>query len=234
MAKATAKDAAPASKAFSFSETEINVLKNFSTINPSMVIDPTGFKVINNSKSVIGNYPFAKAYDFPVFGIYETSEFLTALGAMEKPQIEVEAKAINIVDGTNKLTYYTTATDLLPAVPDVGAKFDKLDCELEFTITADKLAYLLKMATILKSKYLFFESDKKVIRITAGDELATSQNNFEAVIEGGITANRLTAPVKVILADFKILPGEYAVKLSTKISKWSGTNGVDYFVGTSA
>jgi hypothetical protein len=226
------KDDTP--KAFNFTETEINVLKNFASINPSMVFEGTGFKVINNSKSVIGLYPFAKSYDFPTFGIYECSEFLTALGAMDKPQIEVEAKQITIVDGTNRLTYYTTATDLLPVVPDVGSKFSKLDCELEFTITADKLAYLLKMATILKSKYLFFESDKKCIRITAGDELATSQNNFEALIEGGITANRLTAPVKIILADFKILPGEYAVKLSPKISKWSNLTGIDYFVGTSA
>jgi len=219
---------------FMYTESEINCLKNFSTINTSMILEPDGFKVINNSKSVIGFCKFETPYEYEPFGIYETSEFLTALGAMDKPQVEVNAKYLNIVDGDASLKYFTTAKDLLPTVPDVGKKFDALECELEFTITADKLAFLLKMATILKSKYIFFESDKKKIRLTAGDELNSSSNNYEVTIEEGIKSNSLTAPVKVVLADFKIMPGAYTVKLSTKISKWSNTNGIDYFIGVAS
>lgn len=219
---------------FNYTEAEINVLKNFATINPSMILDPTGFKVINTSKSVIGNYSFAKPYDFEEYGIYEATDFLAALGAMDNPQIEVKDKYIVIVDGTSKLKYFTTAKDLLPVVPDVGKKFDTLEPELDFSITSDKLAALLKMAGILKSKYIFFESDKKKIRITAGDELESSNNNYEVIIESGIKANKLSSPVKIILADFKILPGEYKVQLHPKISKWENMTGVTYFVSCQA
>ena len=49
---------------FQFNEKETNILKNFAAINPSMIVEPTGLKVINNSKSVIGFYEFEQSYDF--------------------------------------------------------------------------------------------------------------------------------------------------------------------------
>jgi len=216
---------------FQFTSKETEVLKNFAGINPSMIVESKGFKVINNSKSVIGFYNFEKEYDFVAFGLYETNEFLTIVSALGTPDIEVSEKFLSIVNGKDKVKYFTTAQNLLPKVPNVGKKFEDLECELEFNIPADKLNLLLKMAGILKSKYLFFETDKKKIRITAGDELESSGNNFEVLLEEGITSNNLKEPVKITLADFKIIPSEYQVKLSTKISKWSSTLGVDYFVG---
>ncbi len=219
---------------FQFNEKETGVLQNFAGINPSMIVDSKGFKVINNAKSVIGFYSFEKPYDFEDFGLYETNEFLTILKALESPEIEVSDKYLSISTGKDKVKYFTTAQNLLPKVPDVSKKFSDVECEMVFSLSADKLNLLLKMAGILKSKFLFFETDKKKIRITAGDELESSGNNFEVVIEEGITSNKLTEPVKIILADFKIMPGEYKVQLSTKISKWECVNGVDYYVGVAA
>jgi len=219
---------------FQFTEKEITVLKNFAGVNPSMIVDAKGFKVINNSKSVIGFYDFDKEYSFEDFGLYETNEFLTIIGAMGNPEIDVNEKYLTIANGKDKVKYFTTAQNLLPKVPNVANKFKDIECELQFTISADKLNLILKMAGILKSKYIFFESDKKKIRITAGDELESSGNNFEVVLEEGITANNLKEAVKITLADFKIIPSEYKVELSTKISKWTSTLGVEYFVGVAA
>ena len=47
-------------------------------------------------------------------------------------------------------------------------------------------------------------------------------------------AAKLAAPAKIILADFKILPGEYKAQLHPKISKWENMSGVDYFVSCQA
>ncbi|NCP97674.1 hypothetical protein GW820_02185, partial [archaeon] len=92
-------------KSFMYTDTEITVLRNFSSINTSMVLKGTGFSVINNSKSVIGNFEFEQPYDYESFGIYETSEFLTALNAMKDPKIVVSEKYLTIMDGTSKLKY---------------------------------------------------------------------------------------------------------------------------------
>ncbi|NCP97675.1 hypothetical protein GW820_02190, partial [archaeon] len=92
----------------------------------------------------------------------------------------------------------------------------------------------LKMASILKSKFLFFETDSKKIRITAGDELSSSNNSYVVEISDCIKSNRLDAPVKIALEFFKLIPSDYNVSLSKKISKWVSPNGIVYYVGCSA
>ena len=219
-------------KPFAFSESEINVLKNFASINPSMIIHPDRFEVLNNAKSVVGKYNFEKAYDFEAFGIYECSEFLSILGAMKNPEIEVQEKCIVIKDGSSKIRYFTTAKDLLPQVPQVDANFANVKCGLCFDLPADKLASLFKMSTILKAGFVFFETDKKKVRITVADELVSTNNSFDVTIDDGIKTNELEKALKIPLTDLKILPGGYSVELSTsKISKWNSIGGVTYYVG---
>ena len=49
---------------FQFSTKELEVLKNFASINQSMIVEQTGFKVKNNSNSVLGFYTYDKPYEF--------------------------------------------------------------------------------------------------------------------------------------------------------------------------
>lgn len=219
---------------FSFDDKTMKVLANFSAINPSMIIQPDKLSVINNTNSCIGLYPFAKGFDFEEFGLYEAPEFLSALSVFDTPpNIEVKDKYLSISSKDNKLKYFTTAKNLLPTVPDIESKFSKVQCGLEFTLSADKLALINKISSILKSKYIFFETQKKKILITIANELESSNNSYELFIEDDITTNELSEPVKIELNDFKILPGEYKIALSTKISKWANLNGATYYLACS-
>ena len=113
------------STSFSFDDKTIKVLANFAAINPSMIIQPDKLSVINTTNSCIGFYPFATSYDFEEFGLYEAPEFLSAIGVFDtSPNIEVNDKYLMISGKNDKLKYFTTAKNLLPNVPDVGAKFD--------------------------------------------------------------------------------------------------------------
>jgi hypothetical protein len=220
---------------FTPDEKVVKIMANFAGINPSMLIEPERLAVISNAKSVVANYKFPTPYTFEPFGLYDSSDALNIINALTKPEIEVKDKFINIIGANNdKVKYYTTATDLVPKVPDVEAKFAKVDCLLEFQLTADKLAVIQKMIGILKSKYLFLETEGKQIRLTIGDELESSGNNYDLVVVDGITTNNLDAPIKVALVDFKILPGEYNIKINKKITKWENLNGVIYYITTAA
>jgi hypothetical protein len=216
---------------FSFTDTELKILANFASINPSMIITPAGFEVINNSKSVIGFYKFETPYTYEQFGLYETPEFLTALSAIDQPAIEVKDKFVQISGKADKLKYYTTAQELLPKVPNVSEKFAKVTLALEFSLSADKLAILNKMANILKAKFIFFETDGDAVRVTVADELESSANSYNILITDGIKQNELANPVKIALADFKLMPGDYEIKLAEKISRWESMTGVEYYVG---
>ena len=219
---------------FTFDEKTIKILSNFASINPSMVIQPDQLSVINGSDSCIGFYTFSTPLDFNEFGLYEAPEFLSALSVFDTaPAIDVKDKYLVISGKNDKLKYFTTAKNLIPVVPDVKSKFEKVQCGLEFTLSADKLAVINKFSSILKSKYIFFETEKKRIRVTIANELESSNNSYELFIEDDIKSNKLEAPVKISLDDFKILPGEYTISLSPKISRWTNLNGATYYLACS-
>lgn len=228
---------------FNFDEQTLKILGNFSTINPSMLVEPDRLSVMNLSKSVVGMYKFDKPYSFDSFGLYDTADFLSVLSAMKKSQnmnIEDKDKYLLITSDNDRLTYYTTAKDMILKVPDIDVLFKDANFEMEFSLPNDRLAIIKQMASILKSKFLFFETDNKRIRITVGDELESSSNNFEVFIETGIVKNELSESVKLPLADFKIINGDYTIKIANKIvkgkskffSQWKNLNGVDYLVAT--
>lgn len=213
----------------------IKIMANFASINPSMLIEPDKLAVMNNSKSVVARYTFDPAFTFEPFGLYDTQDALGIINAMSKPDIEVYDKYINIVGANDdKVRYYTTAANLVPKVPDVGIGFAKLPVFLNFAIPADKLAIILKMSQILKSKFIFFETEGKRIRVTVGDELESSGNNYDIMIQDGITENCLDTVVQIPLIDFKILPGEYNVTIGKRSTKWENLNGVVYYISTAA
>lgn len=216
-----------------FSDKDLKVLANFASINPSLIVYGDKVAVINASKSVVGEYRFEEPFKFKSFGLYECGEFLQAYQAIDKPSFEVFDKHVLISGQSDRLIYYTSPENVIPVVPNVSEKFNKVECDLVFSLSADKLAILNKMAGILKTKYLFFESTEAGVRLTVSDELESSANSYDISVTENIQTNNLTTPVKLALADFKVLPGDYEIKLSSKISKWSNTAGVEYYLGTS-
>jgi len=219
-----------------FSETELSILSNFAKINPSQIIKPTGFGAKEPSASIVGVYDFEEEYDFEPFGIYEVPMFLQALEAFDKPKIEVKADRVIIKEGSSKIQFFTTPLDLIKnsEVPNIAPKFDKLDCELDFDLPADKLATIFKTAAVFKAKYLFLESDKKGVRLTvSSDTPGSSANSFEIMIRDNVRNNELDGTVlKIPFSELRIIPGDYTIKASAKkISKWTCFNDVIYYVG---
>lgn len=215
-----------------FTDYEIKVLQNFAGINPSIIVEPDKLQVKNIANSVIGVYPFDSPHDFEMFGIYETQDFLSVMSVLDKPEFEVHDKYLTIKGSNNdKVRYFTTALDLIQKVPKIEDKFKTIDCELQFSLPADKLAIINKMISILKAKFIFFETIDKKIRITVGDDLDSSLNNYEIDIEDNIKSNCLPSATQINVLDFKILPGDYDVKISTKkITKWTNYNNVSYYI----
>ncbi len=222
---------------FSFDEKTLKILSNFASIHSSMVIQKDKLSVVNNSNSCIGLYNFPEPYDFNEFGLYDTQEFLSAISVFETfPEINVKDNYLDISSKENKLKYFTTAKELIPKVIDLEDQFNKLDPDLVFNLSADKLALINKISSIIKSKYVFFESRKKKILITVCNELESSNNSYELYIDD-IEVNNLEKPVKIELDNFKMLPGEYKIEMKVKnskmMSRWSNLNGVKYFIAGS-
>jgi hypothetical protein len=227
---------------FSFTDLQVKVLSNFATINPSILIAPDRLTAMNDTNSVIGIYEYDTAFTFEPWGLYDTQDFLTIHSAMVKPEIDkIDDKLMINITGSNndKVRYFTTAENLILPIPDIEGLFSKLDVVADFSLSADKLAIINKMASILKTKFVFFETDGKKIRITVGNELTSTGNNYEIEVDDGIKVNNLTDPIKIPILDFKVIPGEYEVKISSgatksgrvkSMTKWVNLNNVVYYI----
>lgn len=226
---------------FKFSEKTMAVLKNFSQINPQIYIEADKVEVINGSFSLLGSYHFDEP--LPVkdgIGIYEINEFIAILSAYKNPDITLHEGYVVISDGSSKSQYWTTARNLLPKVliqqkytsDDVRSRLGSIGCELEFILPAEKLNFLLKMAALQKAEYIFFESDGEKIRITVGDALESTNNTHDTTIDVDIKTNKLAAPVRCNMAEFKLMPADYTATISSKgITYWKSALGVEYFIG---
>lgn len=231
---------------FNFNEEELKILANFSSINQQMLVEPDKFSVMSVSKAVLANYPFTTPYTFSSFGLYNTSDFLSLMSVMKKAQIEVKPKCLSITSDQDRLTYYTTAAELVPKVPDTDKVFASLDYDLEFSLPADRLSIIMKVIPQLKAKFMFFETvelnNTTMVRITIGDELETSATNYELFIKDDVKINKLSEAVCISLEDLKLLQGEYQIGIARKevkgktkyFSKWANLNGVTYYVATEA
>lgn len=230
------------SKMFKYTDEEMIVLKNFAAINPNMIILPDKFTVINGlKKSVIAYYQFEKPYDYSPYGIYDLNEFRNLMDQMDEWELHVKERYVAILDKGNnsEVKYNLTANKYLPEISErVPENFEKTSKELEFKLTAEKLSSLVKITSILNSERIYFRNDPKgrLQMISAGVNLEESINPFEITLQkDDIEVNNLGDDVLYFDAkEFKILPGEYSVKIAAKgISHWHNelSPQVDYYIG---
>lgn len=87
------------------SENTINILKNYSVINPSLLVKPGNvLSTVSPVKSI-----FAKATveeNFPSqFAIYELSKFLGVVSLFNEPELDFGEKQMTIISGSQSLNY---------------------------------------------------------------------------------------------------------------------------------
>ena len=91
----------------SLSKNTLDVLKNFSSINSSIVFrEGSTVRTISNAENILAK--FTGEEFFPTdFAIYDLSQFLGGLSLFNDPQLEFTSKDfVNIKGGRNSAKYY--------------------------------------------------------------------------------------------------------------------------------
>jgi hypothetical protein len=227
---------------FKFTETQIQVLKNFSSISPSIAVYPHKTEVVNASGSVCATYDFTPPLNIDtLFGVHEMNELLSVILFYKNPDIIVDGKCLSITDGSSKVKYFTTPSHLIPKVliqqkydlETVNNKLEEIGYDLEVMFSSEKLVTLMKMASVLKSNYMFFESCcGDTVKVTVSEKLESSSNSWEENITDGIVINKLEKPMMFNIDELKLMMVDHTVKISPKgVSKWINSFGVTYYIG---
>ena len=212
------------------SENTINILKNYSNINPSLLVNPGN---VLTTVSVSRNI-FAKATveeTFPNrFAIYELSKFLGIVSLFKEPELDFGDTQVKIVSGRQSVNY-TYADPSMIIAPDPNKDISFPGADIEFSISQEELQRVVRASGVLQLPEIAVIGDGRSITITATNSKNPSTDIFS--VEVGTTDKTFSMIFKVENI-IKLISSSYDVKITSRgISKWL-TGNMIYFVMTEA
>ena len=190
----------------------LEILKNFSEINQSIVIKPgKKIKTINSLKNILAHADVEE--DFPMeVAIYDLTEFLGLLTSL--PDAEVEFKYSHLVVSSSKIKFkYFYADSDYVIKPE--KEIDLPECEINFKLTEDFFNNLFKTANILQLHDISLKGctkSNKIYLCANNQKNDTSADYSEEIGEG--VKEKFTIYFK--RENLKLLPGDYDVSISSK------------------
>lgn len=194
----------------------LDVLKNFSTINPGIVIKPgKTIKTIGKNKNILAEY--VSDNDFQQkFGIYELNNLLAVL-SLEKdiPEIEFDSakNSMKIVtlSGRRKMEYRFCDEEMITTPPEKGIQMP--EPEISFDIAQEDFMNVEKSVRVLSSTHIAITSDGKKIYVRNYD----ASNDAAATSDLEICDGNGDVYTMIFKEEsWKMIPGNYSVNISSK------------------
>ena len=209
------------------SESTLSLLKNFSTINQSILFkEGNKLRTISVMKNILAEATIEE--DLPKdFGIYDLSQFLNGLGLHESPQLDFENEGhVIIKEGKSRSKYFFADPGCIITPPDKSLELPSED--VTFELRTDQLDKLLKAAGIYQLPDLAVVGDSNGVKIVVRDKKNETSNDFSITV--GESSDIFSFNFKV--ENIKILPGTYEVVVSQKLlSRFTSKNhDLTYFI----
>jgi hypothetical protein len=204
------------------SKKTFDVLKNFSTINSSIVFRKgSTVRTISNAENILA--AFSSEEVFPMdFAIYDLSQFLSGISLFDRPELEFSSSDFVSIRGSGKSAryYFSDPEITLKSAPEKNVKFPGAD--IQFNITGEDLLSLQKASAVYSLPDLTFQSEDNEIKLILRDKENDTSNTYEQSISGDCTGDY---SLDVKIENIRLFPGDYVVKVSKHlISEWTNQN----------
>ena len=203
------------------SKKTLDVLKNFSTINSSIVFRKgSTVRTISNAENILAKFTGEEVFPND-FAIYDLSQFLSGISLFSDPQLEFDNESfVNIRGGRQSARYYFSDPEItLKSAPEKNVKFPGAD--LQFNLTGEDLIALQKASAVYSLPDLTFQSEEgsNEIKLIIRDKENDTSNTYDLTVAGCATG---TYSLDVKIENIRLLPGDYNVKVSKHlISEWT-------------
>lgn len=207
----------------SLSNQTLLVLKNYATINSSIMIrEGNQLKTISVGENAIAQYTCAETFP-QTFGIYDLNQFLSGLSLFDNPILEFSNQEYVTIKakGRSAKYYFSNPEITLKSAPDKNVNFPGAD--LEFSLSQEEISGLHKASAVYGIPDLSFSSseDGKVCLNICDRENETG-NVFSIEVPGSSTGEH---KLYMKMENVRLLAGDYKVKISSKlISEWTNQN----------
>ena len=206
--------------AMKLSDSTLSLLKNFSTINQSILFKQgSRLRTISVMKNILAEATISE--EFPKdFGIYDLNQYLNGLALHNNPELNFEAdNYVVIKEGRSRSKYFFADPSVIITPPEKSIELPSED--VTFDLSTDQLDKLLKAAAIYQLPDLSVVGGDGVVKVLVRDKKNDTSNDFSIVV--GETESTFSFNFKV--ENIKILPGTYTVVVSQNLlSRFTNKN----------
>ena len=202
------------------SDNTLSVLKNFSSINQSILFKHgSRLRTISVMKNILAEVTITE--ELPKdFGIYDLNQFLNGMGLHQSPELDFSNDGYVVIrEGKMRSKYFFADPQVIVTPPEKPITLPSED--VSFELSTDQLDKLLKAAAIYQLPDLAVVGGDGVVKIVVRDKKNDTSNDFSIVV--GETDSTFSFNFKV--ENIKILPGTYDVVVSRKLlSRFTSKN----------
>lgn len=214
-----------------FSEKTISVLKNFSTINPSILFRQGNvLRTMSPQKTILAKATIEE--DIPSdFGIYELNKFLGTLSLFVEPDVFINEHYMTIKSGASQSKYFFADPETILTPPDKPLPVDNILCE--FSLGQNDYKAVLQGANVLQLPEITIEGKDGDVWVIAKDSKNTTTNTFERKV-GEMDKQNVSFSAVLKVENLKMMPGSYDCKITASglLNLKSSDGTIEYFVAT--
>ena len=202
------------------SDKTISVLKNFSSINQSILFkEGSKLRTISVMKNILAEATVTEEFSRD-FGIYDLNQFLNGLSLHQSPELDFTNSGYVVIrEGAMRSNYFFSDPNVIVTPPEKAIELPSED--VCFELSTDQLEKLLKASAVYQLPDLSAVVENGVVKLVVRDKKNDTSNDFAIVV--GETDAEFSFNFKV--ENIKVLPGTYEVVVSQKLlSRFTSKN----------
>lgn len=201
------------------SEDTLNVLKNFSTINPSLLLKPgKTIATVSPQKTIMAVANTDEQFE-ATGGIYEVSRFLGVLSLFQEPEINFESTHMEIKDSRRSVNYTFADQSMIVTPPEKEIAFPAPDVTIN--VEWNDINNVLRASGVMQLPEIAVIGDGNNISIGALDSKNPTADTY--IQKVGTTDSTFKFIFKV--DNIKLIDKDYKIEISSKgIAKFTSLN----------
>ena len=209
------------------SKSTVEILKNFCSINKSIVIKP-GNKVstLSINKNILAIADVEESFDSQI-SIYDLGVFLGGLSLFDAPKIDTtQSNYVTVSDqtGRSKTRFFYADPDIITQPPEKEITIPSED--VKFRLEAGVLQQLQRAASVYQLPDLCLFCSDGTMNLCVTDKKNDTSNSYS--VEVGESDDEFCYCFKV--ENLKLLAGDYNVTISKQnVALFQGV-GIKYFI----
>jgi hypothetical protein len=198
-------------------ENTLNVLTNYASINPNIVIEQGNIlKTVSGAKNIMAFSTVDTVFPSD-FGIYDLNEFLNAIDMIDKPEFLYESENKSVIirseDKTQSVKYFFSDPKILVSP---SKDIDMPECELEFELSESDLSNIKRASSTFRADTLVVTPDNGELVLSVRDiEDKTSNSYSIRVSPSKCPENDFRFVFQI--SNFKFISGDLQIRISSQL-----------------